>query len=147
MEKLPTCGLSQVHKSNHEFLSFKYLPISKDIPFTQFLFLNMGQSRPLFCLFPSFSHHKSITNWKSIDGVLGIWTWGRRMEGADETSELPLHAVSYKSNSPPHMVILLKHLQCDQMRQILWSVQQNFLQKSPKYLVTFRTISKNHLYF
>ena len=48
----------------------------------------MGQSRPLFCLFSSFSHHKSITNWKSVDGVLGIRTWGRRMLGADETTEL-----------------------------------------------------------
>ena len=29
-----------------------------------FLKKNMDQSRPLFCLFSSFSHHKSITNWK-----------------------------------------------------------------------------------
>ena len=51
-------------------------------------FLNMGQYRPLFRLFLSFSHHKSITNWKSVDGVLGIRTRGRRMEGADKTTEL-----------------------------------------------------------
>ena len=51
-------------------------------------FKNMGQSRPLFRLFSSFSHHKSITNWKSVDGVLGIRTRDRRMVGADETTEL-----------------------------------------------------------
>ena len=48
---------------------------------------NMGQSRPLFCLFLSFSHHKSITNWKSGDGVLGIQTRGHRMVGSDETTK------------------------------------------------------------
>ena len=51
-------------------------------------FKNMGHSRPLFHLFLSFSHHKSITNCKSIDEVLGILTWGRRMVRADETTEL-----------------------------------------------------------
>ena len=25
---------------------------------------------------------------KSIDGVIGIWTWGRRMVGVDETMDL-----------------------------------------------------------
>ena len=53
------------------------------------IFLKMGQSRPLFCLFSSFSHYNfNNTNWKSVDGVLGIWTRGRRMVGADETTEL-----------------------------------------------------------
>ena len=27
-------------------------------------------------------------NGKSVDGVLGIWTWDRIMEGADESTEL-----------------------------------------------------------
>ena len=40
----------------------------------------MGQSRPLFVYFGSFE--------KSVDGVLGIRTRGRRMVGADETTEL-----------------------------------------------------------
>ena len=25
---------------------------------------------------------------KSVDGVLGTWTWGSKMEGADESNEL-----------------------------------------------------------
>ena len=48
----------------------------------------MGQSRPLFRLFSSLPHHKSITNWKKC----GWSTWdsnpGRRIVGADETTEL-----------------------------------------------------------
>ena len=48
----------------------------------------MSQSRPLFRLFSSFSHHNSIINWKNIDGVLRIRTQGRRMVGADKTTEL-----------------------------------------------------------
>ena len=47
----------------------------------------MGQSRPLFVYFRSFLTI-SIQIEKSIDGVLGIRTWGRRMVGADETMEL-----------------------------------------------------------
>ena len=45
----------------------------------------MGQSRPLFRLF-----HITIQLQieKSIDGVLGIRTGGRKMVGADETMEL-----------------------------------------------------------
>ena len=49
----------------------------------------VGQSRPLFCLFSSFSHYNfNNTNWKSISGVLGIRTRGCRMVGADNTTEL-----------------------------------------------------------
>ena len=47
----------------------------------------MGQSRPLFVYFRSFLTI-SLQNEKSIDGVLGIRTRGRRMVGADETTEL-----------------------------------------------------------
>ena len=47
----------------------------------------MGQSRPLFVYFCSFLTI-SIQIEKSVDGVLGIRTWGRRMVGADETTEL-----------------------------------------------------------
>ena len=42
-----------------------------------------------FCLFPSFSSYNfNNTNWKIVDGVLGIQTRGRRMVGTDETMEL-----------------------------------------------------------
>ena len=47
----------------------------------------MGQSRPLFVYFRYFLITISIIE-KSIDGVLGIRTQGRRMVGADETTEL-----------------------------------------------------------
>ena len=46
--------------------------------FEQFQFYNMGRSRTLFVYFYSFSLHNSITNWKCVDIVLGIWTQGRR---------------------------------------------------------------------
>ena len=48
----------------------------------------MGQSRPLFVYFRSFLITISIQIEKSIDGVLGIQTQGRKMVGADETTEL-----------------------------------------------------------
>ena len=51
-------------------------------------FLKMGQSWPLFVYFRSFLVTISIQIEKSIDGVLGIRTWGRRMVGADKTTEL-----------------------------------------------------------
>ena len=38
------------------------------------------------------------TNWqndKSIHGVLGTWTWGGKMVGADESTELRWHPVNY----------------------------------------------------
>jgi len=50
-------------------------------------FKKMGQSRPLFVYFRSFLITISIQIEKSIDGVLGIRTLGRRMVGADETTE------------------------------------------------------------
>ena len=48
----------------------------------------MGQSRPLFVYFRSFLITISILIEKSVDGVLGIWTRGRRMVGSDKTTEL-----------------------------------------------------------
>ena len=49
----------------------------------------MAQYRPLFVYFCYFLDTISkIQIEKSIDGVLGIWTRGRRMVGADETIEL-----------------------------------------------------------
>ena len=52
-------------------------------------FFKMGQSRPLFVYFCYFLIIISIIQIeKSVDGMLGIRTRGRRMVGADETTEL-----------------------------------------------------------
>ena len=48
----------------------------------------MGQSRPLFVYFCPFHITIQLQIEESIDGVLGIQTRGRRMVGADETTEL-----------------------------------------------------------
>ena len=49
----------------------------------------MGQTRPLFVYFRPFRITISIIKIeKSIDGVLGIQTWGRRIVGADDTMVL-----------------------------------------------------------
>ena len=55
----------------------------------QYCFLKNGQYRPLFVYFRHFHDTISITQIeKSVDGVLGIRTRGRRMVGTDETTEL-----------------------------------------------------------
>ena len=51
-------------------------------------FIKIGQFGPLFVYFCSFLITISIQIEKSIDGVLGIQTRGRRMVGADKTTEL-----------------------------------------------------------
>ena len=48
----------------------------------------MGQSIPLFVYFHSYLVKISIQIEKSEDGVLGIQTRGRKMVGADKTTEL-----------------------------------------------------------
>ena len=48
----------------------------------------MGQSIPLFVYFHSYLITISIQIEKSEDGVLGIQTRGRKMVGADKTTEL-----------------------------------------------------------
>ena len=49
----------------------------------------MGQSRPLLVYFRYFLATILIQQIEeSVDGVLGIRTRGRRMAGADETTEL-----------------------------------------------------------
>ena len=54
-----------------------------------FFLKKIGQSRPLFVYFRYFLDTISIIQFeKSVDGVLGIRTWGRRMVGGDETTEL-----------------------------------------------------------
>ena len=58
----------------------------------------MGQTRPLFVYFRFMSHiaRTNLTiNYKSIDGDTGSRTWGGRMEGADESTELRRHQCSY----------------------------------------------------
>ena len=53
----------------------------------------MGQSRPLFRLFSTFPHDTiQIQIDKSVDGVLRTQTWGGRMEGTDESTELGIAA-------------------------------------------------------
>ena len=48
---------------------------------------NVGQFWP-FCLLYIFSHHNSCSNWKSIDGVLGIQTWDLKIGGAEGSTKL-----------------------------------------------------------
>ena len=70
-------------------------------------FLN-GPISASFCLFLYFLVTISIQIEKSIDGVLGIRTWGHRTVGADETMELwqpPLRTVTYLTNN--HTKILV----------------------------------------
>ena len=43
-----------------------------------------GPNPASFCLYSSFSQY----NENSVDGVLGTWTRGSRMVGADESTEL-----------------------------------------------------------
>ena len=53
------------------------------------VFLKGGEAGLFFIYFRRFSHRKSNINWKGIDDVLlGDWTCGRRMVGADRSSEL-----------------------------------------------------------
>ena len=85
-----------------------------------FFFKKMGQYRPLFVYFRSFLVTISIE--KSIDGVLGIRTRGRKMVGADETTELW---------RPPCRIIVtfdvslysIAYKQCDQIGRFigLWA--------------------------
>ena len=57
----------------------------------------MGQSWLLFVYFHSFLVTISIQIEKSVDGVLGIWTQGHRMVGADESTELWRPPQDFKS--------------------------------------------------
>ena len=59
----------------------------------------MGQSRPLFRLFLSFSHHKSITNWKkrrwsAWDSNPGPQDWRHRRNHGAMAATLPFLRVS-----------------------------------------------------
>ena len=66
-------------------------------------FLKIGLSRPLFVYFHPFLITISIIQiHKSVDGVHGIWTCGRKMVGSDDTAE-QWHAASefnLLNNSP-----------------------------------------------
>ena len=61
---------------------------SMQCEFNSSVFLKNGPIPPLFVDFRSFLVTISIQIEKSIDGVLRIRTWGRRMVGADKTTEL-----------------------------------------------------------
>ena len=56
--------------------------------FVLIYFLKNGPISVSFCSFSSFSHHNSMTNWKRVDVVLGIRTWGHRMVGVDWSIEV-----------------------------------------------------------
>ena len=69
----------------------------------------MGRTRPLFVLFSFFSHDKYSTNTiyeKSIDGVLGTRTWGGRMVGADESTEIWRHPFTFSLQPISHCYLL-----------------------------------------
>ena len=72
------------------------------LPSFIFVFFLNGPIQASFYLFSFFSHSNSIDklqlnniSWKSIDGVLGTWTRGGRMEGADKSTELWRHPPSF----------------------------------------------------
>ena len=52
------------------------------------MFFNMGQSRPLFVYFRYLLITILIIQIEKKLGVLGIRTWGRKLVGADKTTEL-----------------------------------------------------------
>ena len=57
----------------------------------------MGQSRPLFLFIFVFSTRHNLNSnliEKSVDGVLGIQTWGGKMEGANKSTELRRHPIN-----------------------------------------------------
>ena len=72
----------------------------------------MGQFRPLFVYFRYFLDTISIIE-KSVDGVLGIRTQGRRMVGADETMELWRPPLKHKSFTLPSPVSLRLVKKCE----------------------------------
>ena len=78
------CAIRQI------FIVCKYCKCS----FFFFFFKKMGQSRPLFVYFLSFLVTISIQIEKSIDDVLGIWTRGHRMVGADFFTNAPFQSVT-----------------------------------------------------
>ena len=113
-----------------------------------YFFKKMGQSRPLFVYFCSFLITISIQIQKSIDSVLGIWTWGRRMVGADETRELwrPLQWFNLKFVFDIGSRIgFMAHLQCDQIRRLL-DFGPLFKAFGNNYFVQFSHILKQFLY-
>ena len=84
----------------------------------------------LFRLCLSFSHYNfNDTNWKSIDGGLGIQTSGCRMVGADETTE-----IWQPPKSNPFC-----HKQCDQLKKQCDQFWRNFTSKAKisKYFCNF----------
>ena len=82
------------------------------------IFLKMGQSRPLFVYFHSFLVTISIQIEKSVDGVLGIRTRGRRLVGADVLPHLSFYkfkqtnvgnVIAWKYDIPE---LLVHHFPC-----------------------------------
>ena len=67
----------------------------QQIAFSSSFLIKWANQDLFFYLFSSFKHITiKIKIDKSVDGVLGIWTQGGRMEGADESTELRRHPFS-----------------------------------------------------
>ena len=65
----------------------KFWTTPKITNWVKFLFTN-GPIPVSFCLFLFFPHYNfNNANWKSKDGVLGIWTRGRRIVGTGKNSK------------------------------------------------------------
>ena len=96
------------------------------------LFFKRNQIRSLFVYFRSFhmTNEAQIDyNDKSIDGELGSWTYGGRMEGADESFELWRHPgvlILYCSFQMSHSGLLF----CN----IVDNIYSNFLLKLCRWL-------------
>ena len=77
--------------SKNQFLSKECLSKEwvSELRFKFSFFFKKWSFSGLFCVFSSFSHYNfNNTYWKSLDGVLGFWTRGHSMVGADDAKEL-----------------------------------------------------------
>ena len=104
----------------------------------------MGQSRPLFVYFRHFLVTISIQIEKSIDGVLGIRTRGRRMVGADETTELwrprPRVALTFPAKLRSRF-FLWKYSVWNAIGYLFAKTRHDRLLAFPRYMCVLKTLS------
>ena len=105
----------------------------------------MGQSRPLFVYFCYFLDTISIIQIeKSVDGVLGTQTRGRRMVRADETTELwrpPIDNILFKI--PDEICYTVGHglricIICARIRFLLTKMIEEIINPNP--ILNFRSV-------
>ena len=86
----------------------KYLFSRKNI----FFFFKKRAKPDLFCLFLFFSHDKYSTNTTNEKSVLGTRTWGGRIVGADESTELWWHPLNniFKLTTETYSSIVMSEL-------------------------------------